>query len=312
MALVLFLEVVSLPESVSFGEFADRWITQVAPLRLKPTAAAEYSSLLKLHLLPYFSEHPIAEISPEEIQEYMALKVEAGFAPRSIRNHLAVLRSVLRTAVSFDVIDANVAMKVLAPRQVRREQRFPTPAEMRAILDATPPSWRLLVGLPMYSAARKGECLALRWSSVSIERRQIAFVHSMRSGVEYSVKSVASRASVPMAEVLVPLFLDRREKVTDPVEGYVFCRSDGRPLDDGTPNRVLARACIKAGIGPFTFHQLRHGAIAAMIAGGAHPKVVQEFARHASFDTTMTEYGHLIGSAGGDAVADMSRLISSS
>ena len=110
----------------------------------------------------------------------------------------------------------------------------------------------------------------------------------------------------------MPLFLERREKVPDPIDGLVFCRSDGSPLDDGTPNRVLRRACIKAGIEPCTFHQLRHSSIAALIASGAHPRVVQEFARHASFDTTMSEYGHLMDGAGGDAVADMSRLISGS
>lgn len=299
-------------ESVSFGEFAERWITQVAPLRLKATAVAEYSSLLKLHLLPTFAGHPLSELSPDGIQAYMASKVEAGFSPRSVRNHLAVLRAVLKTAVAFDLVDSNAAMKVTAPKHFRKEQRFLTPSEMKAVLDACSRAWSLILALPMYAAARKGECLALRWSSVSIERRQIAFIRSMRDGAEHAVKSSASHASVSMAEELVPLFLERREKVFDPIDGYVFCRSDGSPLDDGTPNRVLSKACIKAGIEPCTFHQLRHSAIAALIATGAHPKVVQEFARHASFDTTMSEYGHLIASAGGDAVGDLSRLISGS
>lgn len=296
-------------EPILFGDFAERWLTQVAPLRLKPTATAEYSSLLKLRLLPHLGGRPVSEISPYEIQEYMAHQIEAGYSPRSVLNDLAVLRAVLKSAAAFGLVDTNVAMKVTAPRHFRQEQRFLMPAEMKAVLDACPRSWSLLLALPMYSAARKGECLALRWSSVSIEHRQIAFVRSMRGSREHTVKSAASHASVVMAEDLVPLFLERREKVPDPVDGYVLCRADGRPLNDGTPNRVLKRACITAGVEPCTFHQLRHSAIAALIATGAHPKVVQEFARHASFDTTMSEYGHLIASAGGDAVADLAKLI---
>lgn len=299
-------------QPILFGEFAVRWISQVAPLRLKPTAVAEYESLLRLHLLPAFAGHALSSITPDEIQEYMAGKVVAGYSPRSVRNDLAVLRAVLKTAVAFDLVDTNVAMKVTAPRHFREEQRFLTPTEMKAVLDACPRSWTLVLALPMLAAARKGECLGLRWSSVSIERRQIAFIRSMRGGVEQTVKSSASHASVHMAEELVPLFLERREKVFDPVDGYVFCRSDGSPLDDGTPNRVLSKACIRAGIEPCTFHQLRHSAIAALIATGAHPKVVQEFARHHNFDQTMTQYGHLVSSAGGDAVGDLSRLISGS
>ena len=299
-------------ESLSFGVFAERWITQVAPLRLKATAVAEYESLLRLRLLPAFSDCRLTDISPEEIQQYMSHQVKSGFSPRSIRNDLAVLRAVLKTAASFDLVDTNVAMKVTAPRHFRKEQRFLTPVEMKAVLDACPRAWLLLLAVPMYAAARKGECLALRWSSVSIERRQIAFVRSIRGGVEHTGKSSASHASVSMAEALVPLFLERRQKAPDPVDGYVFCSADGNPLDDGSPNRHLLRACIKAGIEPCTFHQLRHSSIAALIATNAHPLVVSRFARHASIETTMDLYGHLLAPAGGDAVADLSRLISGS
>lgn len=313
VALELHLEVVTLSEPLLFGDFAQRWITQVAPLRLKPTAVAEYSSLLRLHILPAFAGRPVGEISPDEIQEYLAHKVESGFSPRSARNHLAVLRAVLKTAVAFGVVDSNVAMRVTAPRHHRQEERFLTPIEMRAVLDATPRAWVLLLAVPMYAAARKSETLALRWSSVSIERRQIAFLRSLRGGVESTVKSEASHASVAMAEELVPLFLERREKVPDPVSGYVFCRSDGSPLDDGTPNRLLRRSCTNAGVEPCTVHQLRHSAIAALIATHAHPLVVSKFARHASIETTMDLYGHLLSPlAGGDAIADLSRLISGS
>ncbi len=300
-------------ESVSFGEFAERWMTEVAPSRLKSTAVAEYASLLRLHVLPFFADRPVAEISADEIQSYMAFKVESGLSPRSVRNHLAVLRAMLKNAVAVGLVDANVAMKVTAPKYQRVEQRFPTPSEMKAILDSCPRAWTLALAIPIYSSARKGEALALRWSSVSIENRQIAFIRSMHAGVEHTVKSSASRASVAMAEELVPLFLERRQHVPDPIDGLVLCDKSGAALGDGVLNRVLSRACQKAGVEHFTYHQLRHGSIAALIASGAHPLVVSRFARHASVATTLDEYGHLLAPlAGGDAIADLSRVISGS
>jgi len=148
--------------------------------------------------------------------------------------------------------------------------------------------------MPMYTAARRGETLALRWPQVSFSRRQVSFVRSMRSGVEYTVKTPASRASVAMAEELVPLLEERRERSSDPVDGYVFCHKDGAPLSDATPGRQLSKACLAAGIEPCGFHTLRHSAIAALIATGAHPLVVSRFARHASIETTMDLCGHLL------------------
>jgi integrase len=302
----------SLEEPVLFIEFVERWLELVAPLRYKATAIEEYGSLLRLHLLPVFGLRPLGEIGAAEVQGYLAGRVKAGFAPRSVRNDLTVLRAVLKSAEAFGLVDANVAMKAQPPRHVRKEQRFLAPHELRAVLDATPEAWRILIALPIYAAARKGECLALRWPQISFDRRQIAFIASMRAGVEYSVKTAASRATVAMADELAPLLEARRRACPDPVGGYVFCRSDGRPLDDGTPNRVLRRACVDAGVEPCTYHQLRHSAIAALIATGAHPLIVSRFARHASIETTMDLYGHLLAPAGGDAILDFSRLIAGS
>ncbi len=298
---------------VSFGGYVEHWLVEVAPVRYKPTAMAEYSSLLRLHIVPCFGETPLCEISVADVQRFLAHQVGKGFAPRSVLNQLVVLRSVLRSAVTVGLLESNPAAKAAPPRQQRREQCFLRPSELSAILSATPDAWKCLLALPIYSAGRKGEILALRWPEVSFERRQIAFVRSMRAGVEYTVKTPASRASVVMAEALVPLLQARRERCFDPEHGYVFCRSDGRPLDDGAPGRQLRNACIRAGIEPCTFHQLRHSAIAAVIAQGAHPLVVSRFARHASVETTLDVYGHLLSplDGGGEAI-DLSDVIGGS
>lgn len=295
---------------VSFRDYVERWLDEVAPVRYKTTAQVEYRSLLRLHVLPHFGETPLCEISVADVQQFVAHQVESGFAPRSVLNQLVALRSVLKSAVVEGLIESNPAATAMPPRQQRREQRFLTPSELSAVLSAAPDAWKCLLAFPMYSAARKGECLALRWPQVSFERRQIAFIRSLRAGVEYTVKTPASRASVIMAEALVPLLEARRERCPDPESGYVFCRSDGRPLDDGTPGRQLRKACIKAGIEPCTFHQLRHAAIAAVIARGAHPLVVSRFARHASVETTLDVYGHILSPlAGGGEAIDLSDVI---
>jgi len=301
-----------LDEHVLFGEFVERWLEEVAPLQYKPTGMAEYASLLRLHLLPAFGQLRLAQLSAGEVQQYLARQVESGLAPRSVRNHLAALRAVLRTAEAYGLVVSNVAAVVRPPRQHRREQRFLSPPELRALLAATSETWRSLVALPIYTGARKGEALALRWRSVSFDHHHVAFVRSLRAGAEFTVKTTASRATVPMAAELVPLLLARRDRCPDSEDGFVFCRSDGRPLDDGTPNRVIRKACARAGLEPCGYHTLRHSAIAALIATGAHPKVVQQFARHASIETTMDVYGHLMAPAGGAAVADLGRLLAGS
>jgi integrase len=42
------------------------------------------------------------------------------------------------------------------------------------------------------------------------------------------------------------------------------------------------------------FHDLRHSHAAMLIAQGVHPKVLQDRLGHASINTTLDTYGHLI------------------
>ena len=51
------------------------------------------------------------------------------------------------------------------------------------------------------------------------------------------------------------------------------------------------------------FHDLRATAVALAIAGGAHPKAIQERLGHASITTTLDVYGHMFPSLDAD-IAD--------
>jgi len=54
---------------------------------------------------------------------------------------------------------------------------------------------------------------------------------------------------------------------------------------------------------------LRHGYISALIeAGGSMPKI-QALARHASIQTTIDRYGHLVPNATDDAVERLERAV---
>ena len=58
-----------------------------------------------------------------------------------------------------------------------------------------------------------------------------------------------------------------------------------------------------AGLGGLTFHGLRHSSVGFLIELGAHPVVIQQRTRHASFRTTADVYGAVLPSVD-RAVAD--------
>ena len=52
---------------------------------------------------------------------------------------------------------------------------------------------------------------------------------------------------------------------------------------------------VRGSVGePVRFHDLRLSHVAALIAQGEHPKVIQSRLGHASITTTLNTYGHLL------------------
>src|SRR5439155_17709555 len=80
--------------------------------------------------------------------------------------------------------------------------------------------------------------------------------------------------------------------------GLVFCSPDGEPINPDTfAQRDWARALRRAELRRMRFHDLRHTYASLLIAQGAHPKYIQAQLGHASIQTTLDRYGHLMPDA---------------
>ena len=76
---------------------------------------------------------------------------------------------------------------------------------------------------------------------------------------------------------------------------FVFCTERGTPIDaDNFRHREFPPALRRAGLRPIRFHDLRHTYTSLLIAQGAHPKYIQAQLGHASIQTTLDRYGHLM------------------
>jgi integrase len=57
------------------------------------------------------------------------------------------------------------------------------------------------------------------------------------------------------------------------------------------------------------FHDLRHTCASLLLAGGVHPKVVQERMGHATIAITLDTYSHVVGSLQRDAADRIDELL---
>ncbi len=89
----------------------------------------------------------------------------------------------------------------------------------------------------------------------------------------------------------------RKHKFSCSIEGsdFVFRNSEGKPLDpDSLVKRQFLPALKRAGVKRVRFHDLRHTNVALRLEQGQNIKYIQNQLGHASIQTTIDRYGHLL------------------
>jgi integrase len=91
--------------------------------------------------------------------------------------------------------------------------------------------------------------------------------------------------------------------------GLVFDRGNGEWLAPTTVRDRFDRAVAKAKLPEITPHGMRHTVATILLAGGVHPKIVQERLGHSSIQMTPDRYSHVSMTMQQDAAAVLDRLL---
>ena len=128
-------------------------------------------------------------------------------------------------------------------------------------------------------------------------------------------KTEQSRRTITMPMTVTDALRAHREREIDRRQAllhdtsFVFCRSDGSPLDGTGVTKRFQRLLLMVGLPRMTFHGLRHSAASLMLAAGVQPRVVQETLGHSNIATTMGIYAHVLASGRTDAADIMDRVL---
>jgi integrase len=147
----------------------------------------------------------------------------------------------------------------------------------------------------------------LRWEDVDLEGHRIFIRRALWRGKFVTPKSRRSRRTIDLA----PTVRTALGKLASRFQGgLVFCGADGKPIDpDNFIHRDWLRVLRRAELRRIRFHDLRHTYASLLIAQGAHPKYIQAQLGHASIQTTLDRYGHLMPDAHAAEARKLDRLV---
>lgn len=284
----------------SFAHFAAEWFQTYVRSNNKPSEQYSKAIALRRHLVPFFGRLLLSEIDGERIEHYKATRHAGALSPKTINNHLTILRKSLACARDWGRIDRIPEIKWL--RVSLPPVRVLTPEESGLLLaDRSDLLGHTLFVLALYTGMRLGELLGLDWSDIDFDHDTILIRRSLVRGTLGTPKNGRSRlAALPRCA----RDLLRTEQA--PASGFVFQRPSGEPLTGRMAYALLHRMCRRAGVTPFGWHTLRH-TCATRLAERYDLPLVQEHLGHSSVITTR-RYTHVAPDRLHQAVAYLESL----
>lgn len=164
--------------------------------------------------------------------------------------------ATLRAAINYAKEEGRLtyAPTVHLPSKPEGKDRWLRRGEAAALLNAarnghpsTRPYLPLFILIALYTGARKGAILSLRWPQIDLDAERINFNEAGRG------RTSKGRAHLPIPKRLLTFLRLARRRGTD--LGHVLHR-DGAQLDN--MKRAFNSACSAAGLGAVTPHTLRH------------------------------------------------------
>ncbi|MFF4847311.1 tyrosine-type recombinase/integrase [Streptomyces sp. NPDC001194] len=288
---------------VAFGTYAVAWIKE---RELTSTTRQLYRSLLKHHLDPVFGAVNVAEISAPLVRRWRADKLAGGTGPTTVAKAYALLRAILGTALSDQMIRRNPCQIKGASTVHTPERPTATVQEVYALAGAIQPRFRVLVLMAGFLGLRWGELIGLHRRDIDLDhgtlrvRRAVAELENGQREIK-APKSAAGKRTVSIPGVIVPEIRHHLETYAEGgADGRVFIGAKGATPRRNHFNLLWHKACRKAGIKGLHFHDLRHTGNTLAASTGASTRELMARMGHSTARAALI-YQH--------ASADRDRLI---
>ena len=275
-------------EVPTLADFAGRFLDGYARAnQQKPSGIAAKEMILRMHLMPFLGQHKLDAITNEDVQRLKAgLR---GKAPKTVNNVLTVLRTLLKVAVEWQVIDHDpCTIRMLkVPKSSAAFHDFETYERLVEAARATGPNASLIVLLGGEAGLRCGEMIALEWGDIDLSKRQLCVQRSNWDG-HVTVPKGGRLRYIPLTVRLARALREHRH-LRSPL---VLCDEDGVVLKRKAVRAWVRRAARRAHVLNDGVHVFRHTFCSHLAMRGAPALAIQELAGHANITTTQ-RYMHL-------------------
>ena len=285
-------------QTTPFIDYLNTWL-EGKKLELAIGTFDKYESLIRVHLIPYFNGKNLHDVTIEDLQAFLNLKVEQGYAASTIRElKSAILHQALHEAVGRRLIDINPAEYVKTPQVEQKHAKTLSTEEVGRLLKAAEGHYTYIgIAIMLFTGIRRGEMLALTWDNVNLDEAEIYIEKSYsptrsKGAILKAPKTKRSIRCVALCSSLISLLRDLKECVGDSVYVCRQLRHD-RMIAPRVFDRAVQLLSEKAGIEGISSHSFRHTAATTMFEAGVSTRTIADNLGHTTTRMLDTHYIHL-------------------
>lgn len=304
-----------------FTAYAKHYIKDYAMTTCKRNTWRGYESIIRLHLVPAWKGKKLNEISRADAKTLLLQKQRAGYSPKTVDNIKVLVSGIFTQACEEELLQANPALRLgkYIKKQDRKKHINPLTKEQASKFLATaqceaPEHYPLLL-CAFRTGMRLGELIGLAWEDLDFEANLIEVQRSYSHG-HFSTPKSHKRRFVDMSNQLKQVLLGHRMALLQEFCGklpeynlsegqvhLVFPNRKGKVLcGDNFRRRTFRKLLEKADIPEIRIHDIRHTYASLLLSQGEPLNYTRDQLGHASIQTTVDVYGHIVPGSNRNAV----------
>jgi integrase/recombinase XerC len=259
-----------------------QWVAKMKSERYSPSTISMYRRFVEWHLK--FDPNP----TKLGLQSHFAKRLDDGLSPAAVENERKALKSLFSFLHQENLwpVDPTAAIKHIKVSYGNRP--CPTPEDVEKVMNVgchrtrDTDKLKTIMTLLATTGLRLTEAASLRKESIDFDALELRI---LGKGEKHRVVPL-----LPLTAEALKAYIERRPSGSP----FVF-PGNGKLgyAEIYNIEKTLRRACLRAGVVPFTPHGLRHFYATEMLRNGAKLEVVGRILGHSSIGITADIYRHV-------------------
>lgn len=269
--------------------------------RIKSSSYFDFESKSKRHILPFFENYIVSEISPRLLLKWQQSIDKYSYKYKTnLRGYLA---GILKYAQKYynipnqlqNVDNFKNKQETIKEMQVWSEEDFKTFISTIDRLD-----YKAYFSALFLTGCRKGELLATNWNDwdlnnniLNINKNITRKVHGY-SWTITTPKNLYSVRKISIPKQLSDLMKEYKQYQTENLNETSFVFGGKAPFADTNIIRYFREKCNQVKLNPIRIHDFRHSHASLLISKGLSIVAVAKRLGHKDIEQTLNTYSHLL------------------